>query len=111
MVGSTSERRSCYNVHAMKAIRYGLHFTTLAVAAVIFWLVKGVYLPYWISSFDFFHYALMGALHATSIVISLRHPRTTHSTMTFPIYVLVFITLATVLSVSTPFMGLWGLII
>jgi hypothetical protein len=87
----------------MKAIRYGLHFTTLAVAAVILWLAKGLYLPYWISDFDFFHFGLFGALHATSIVVSLRDRKAVR-----PIIALSFITLATVWSAWTPLMGLWG---
>jgi hypothetical protein len=95
----------------MKVIRYGLHFTTLAMAAVIFWLAKDLHLPYWISNFDFFHYALMGALHATSIVISLRHGRTTKPIIAFSICPLGFIELATVLSAWTPFMGLLGSIV
>ena len=60
------------------------------------------------SNFDFFHYALMGALHATSIVVSLRDRRATHPIIAFPTYALGFITLATVLSAWTPVMGLWG---
>jgi hypothetical protein len=56
----------------MTAIRYGLHFAILTVAAVVFWLTKDLDLLDWIFDFDFFHYALMGALHATFIVVSLR---------------------------------------
>jgi hypothetical protein len=100
-----------YNVPAMKAIRYGLHFTTLTVAAVIFWLAKDLYLPYWISNFDFFHYALMGGLHATCIVASLREHRATHPIIAFSIYALCFIMLVTVLSAATPILGLWGSIV
>ena len=110
-----AERRSriwsCYNVPAMKAIRYGLHFATLTVAAVIFWLAKDLYLPYWISNFDFFHYALMGALHATCVVISLRDHRATHLIIAFPIYALCFIMLVTILSAATPTLGFWGAIV
>src|SRR5215475_9345105 len=84
----------------MKAIRYGIHFTTLSVAAAIFWLLRSFYLP----GFDFFHYALMGFLHATSIVVSLRNRRTV-------LHVISFIVLATILSAVTPFMGLWGSVI
>lgn len=86
---------------AMKVIRYGIHFTTLAVAAVIFWLVRDLRLPYWISNFNLLHYGLMGVLHATSIVISLRGRRTA-------LRALGFITLAAALSAFTPFMGLIG---
>jgi hypothetical protein len=95
---------SCYTVPAMKAIRYGIHFTSLAVAAVIFWLVRDLRLPLGISNFNFLHYALMGALHATSIVVSLRGRRTA-------LRALGFITLATVLSAWTPLLGLWGSIV
>jgi hypothetical protein len=95
----------------MKAIRYGLHFATLTVAAVIFWLAKDLYLPYWIANFDFFHYALMGVLHATCIVVSLRDRRAPHPIIAFPIYALCFIMLATILSAATPILGLWGAIV
>ena len=54
---------------AMKAIRYKLHFATLTVAVVAFLLAKDLALPNWISQFNFFHYGLMGALHATCIVV------------------------------------------
>jgi hypothetical protein len=85
----------------MKAIQYRTHFTALAVAAVIFWVVRDFRLPVWISNFNFLHYALMGALHATSIVVSLQGRRTA-------LRFLGFITLATVLSAVTPLMGLIG---
>jgi hypothetical protein len=88
----------------MKAIRYGVHFTSLAVAAAIFWLAKDFRLPIWISNINFLHYALMGALHATSIVISLRVRRTV-------LRALGFITLAATLSAWTPIMGLWGSVV
>jgi hypothetical protein len=107
-----AERRSriwsCDYLPAMKMIRYGLHFATLTVAGVTYWLAKDLYLPYWISSFDFFHYALMGALHAACIVISLRDHRVTHPIISFPIYALCFVILATLLSAVTPILGLWG---
>jgi hypothetical protein len=90
----------------MKAIRYGLHFATLTVAAVIFWLAKDLYLPYWISSFDFFHYALMGALHATCIVISLRDLKSPRK-----IIGLCFIALVALLSAATPLLALWGSVV
>jgi hypothetical protein len=74
----------------MKVIRYGLHFAILTVAAVIFWLAKDLHLPYWISNFDFFHYALMGALHAACIVVSLRDHRATHPIISFSDLCVVF---------------------
>jgi hypothetical protein len=95
----------------MTVIRYGLHFATLTVAAVIFWLAKDLYLPYWLSDFDFFHYALMGALHAACIVISLRDRRATHPIFAFPIYASCFIMLAATLSAATPILGLWGAVV
>ena len=95
----------------MKAIRYELHFATLTVAVVVFLLARDLYLPYWISNFDFFHYALMGALHATCIVVSLRDHRATHPIIAFPIYALCFVMLATILSAATPILGLWGSIV
>jgi hypothetical protein len=87
----------------MKAIRYKLHFATLTVAVVVFLLAKDLALPYWVSNFDFFHYGLMGALHATCIVVSLRDRKVAR-----PIIALCFITLATVWSAATPILGLWG---
>jgi hypothetical protein len=87
----------------MKAIRYKLHFATLTVAAVVFLLAKDLALPYWISNFNFFHYGLMGALHATCIVVSLRDRKVAR-----PIIAACFITLATVWSAATPILGLWG---
>lgn len=103
---------SCYHVPAMKTIRYGVHFALLIVAAVIFWLAKNLYLPYWISNFDFFHYALMGALHATCIVVSLRDHKSAHQIIApFPIYALCFIMLAAILSAATPILGLCAAIV
>lgn len=87
----------------MKAIRYRLHFVALTVAAVVFLLAKDLAFPYWISNFDFFQYGLMGALHATCIVVSLRD-----RTVGRPIIALCFIVLATVWSAATPILGLWG---
>jgi|HubBroStandDraft_2_1064218.scaffolds.fasta_scaffold75304_2 hypothetical protein len=90
----------------MKAIRYKLHFATLSLAAVVFLLANRLRLPYWISNFDFFHYGLMGALHAACIVVSLRDRKVAR-----PIIALCFITLATVWSAATPILGLWGSIV
>jgi hypothetical protein len=90
----------------MKTIRYKLHFATLAVAALVFLLAKNLYLPYWISNFDFFHFALMGALHSSCIALSLRTRKATR-----PIIVVCFITLATLWSAATPVLGLWASII
>jgi len=92
----------------MKAIRYGVHFTALILAALVFWFAKDLAFGDRLFNFRFFHFGLMGALHSTSIVVSLRDRRATHPIIAFPIYALGFITLATVLSAWTPFMGLWG---
>ena len=72
----------------------------------VFWFVKDVYLPYWIANFDFFHYGLMGLLHATCIVVSLRDRRANH-----PIIALCFITLAAIWGAVTPILGLWGSVV
>jgi hypothetical protein len=57
----------------MKAIRYDLHFTTLTVAALILWLATmDLTHPARSSYFEYFYYGLIGALHAISIVVSLR---------------------------------------
>jgi len=90
----------------MKAIRYSLHFATLTVAVVVFWLAKDLAFFDRVFNFRFFHYGLMGALHATCIVISLRDRKVAR-----PIIALCFITLATVWSAATPIWGLWGSIV
>src|SRR5882672_6493661 len=88
----------------MKAIQYRTHFIAMAVAAVIFWVVRDIRLPVWISNFNLLHYALMGAMHSTSIVVSLQGRRTALRSLGF-------ITLATVLSAFAPFMGLIGSVV
>jgi hypothetical protein len=95
----------------MKAIRYSLHFAILTVAAVIFWLARDLAFFDRVFNFPFFHYGLMGALHATCIVVSLRDRRATHKVIAFPIYALCFIMLAIILSTATPILGLWGSIV
>jgi hypothetical protein len=95
----------------MKAIRYSLHFAILTVAAVIFWLARDLAFFDRAFNFPFFHYGLMGALHATCIVVSLRDRRATHKVIAFPIYALSFIMLAIILSAATPIWGLWGSIV
>ncbi|HLY98603.1 MAG TPA: hypothetical protein VKT33_06015 [Candidatus Angelobacter sp.] len=85
----------------MKAIQYRTHFIALAVAAVIFWVVRDFHLPVWISTLNFFHYALMGALHATCIVASLQGRKTALRSLGF-------IALAAALSAFTPLMALIG---
>src|SRR4029077_11524279 len=85
----------------MKAIRYGLHFTTLTVAALILWLTTmDLTHPARSSYFEYFYYGLIGALHAISIVVSLRENKPAR-----PIFALCFISLAAVWSHLTPFMA------
>jgi hypothetical protein len=95
----------------MKVIRYGLHFAMLAVAAVIFLRLRNLYPRFTGSDFDFFHFGLMGALHATCVVASLRQYRAPCSSVAFPLYALSFVTLVTVMGAVTPILGLWGTII
>lgn len=93
---------------AMKAIRYGLHFATLTVAVGVFWLAKDLTFFERFFNFNFFPFALIGALHAVSVVVSLRDRGTTHPITTFLILALCFIVLAALWSAATPIMGLWG---
>ena len=85
----------------MKAIRYGLHFATLTVAVFVFWLATmDLTHPDRSSHFENFYYGLMGALHAMSIVVSLRENKPAR-----PIFALCFISLAAIWSHLTPFMA------
>lgn len=90
----------------MKSIRYSIHFPALVVAALILWLTKDVRFPYWVSNFNFYLFGMMGALHATCIVVSLRNRKPAHL-----VIALCFITLAAVWSAATPILGLWGSIV
>ncbi|HVA16477.1 MAG TPA: hypothetical protein VMV59_02060 [Candidatus Dormibacteraeota bacterium] len=90
----------------MRSIRYSLHFPLLIVATLVFWLAKDINFPVRISNFDFFQFGLMGVLHATALVVSLRNRNANH-----PIIALCFITLAAVWSAVTPVLGLWGSIV
>jgi hypothetical protein len=92
----------------MKSIRYNLHFPALIVAALIFWSARNVHFLERTFNFDFFHYGLMGILHATCVVISLRDRRATHTIIGFTCYALCFVALAGALSAATPILGLWG---
>jgi hypothetical protein len=85
----------------MKAIRYGLHFATLTVAVLVFWLaIVDLTHPARSSYFENFYYGLMGSLHATSIVVSLRGNKPAR-----PIFALCFISLAAIWSHLTLFMA------
>jgi hypothetical protein len=85
----------------MKAIRYDIHFATLTVAAVVFWFATiDLTHPARSSYFENFYYGLIGALHAISIVVSLRKNKPAP-----PIFALCFISLAAIWSHLTPFMG------
>ena len=90
----------------MRSIRYSLHFRLLIVAVFVFWLAKDIRFPASISNIDFFHYGLMGVLHATVVVVSLRDRKANH-----PIIALCFMILATVWSAATPILGLWSSIV
>jgi hypothetical protein len=87
----------------MRTIRYGLHFSILGVAVVIFWLARDVDFPAQILNYRAFHYGLMGILHAASVVVSLRDRRIVR-----PATSLAFISLAAVWSAATPLFALWG---
>lgn len=96
-------RNNCYDtVRRMKVIRYGLHFSTLSVAVVILWLARDVELGDRILNWRTFHYGLMGLLHATSIIVSLRDRK-----LVRPLTALGFATLAVVWSVATPVLAFW----
>lgn len=81
----------------MRSIRYNVHFPALIVATLIFWFVKDLNFPARISNFLFLPWLLMGALHATRIVVSLRDRKAVNR-----IGVLCFVALAALWSVSTP---------
>ena len=100
-LSTIKDRALLHCAPVMKAIQYRTHFTALAVAAVIFWVVRDFHLPVWISTLNFFHYALIGALHATCIVASLQGRKTALRSLGF-------ITLAAALSAFTPLMALIG---
>ena len=88
----------------MKAIRYGFHFSMLAVSGVVLWFARNVefYFPDRVFDFTLTFFGLMGALHAASIVLSLRD-----RTIIRPITASCFIALATLWSAVTPILGLW----
>jgi hypothetical protein len=90
----------------MTSIRYSLHFALLIVALLVFWSAEGVHFPVWISNFDSFQFGLMGVLHATALVVSLRDRKTDNAFIA-----LCFIALAGVWSAATPILGLWGSIV
>jgi hypothetical protein len=94
------------NQPAMKAIRYNVHFPVLIVAVLLFWLAKDLDFPVRILGFISFPFVLMGALHATSIIVSLRDRKAVR-----PIIALCFILLAAVWSAATPMLALWGTIL
>lgn len=90
----------------MLSIRYGLHFAALILVVLVFWLARDFYVPARISDFDFLDFALIGALHATAIVVSIRDRRSVR-----PFIALLFITFATIWSAETPYMVLFGSIV
>ena len=90
----------------MRAIRYSLHFELLIVAGFVFWQAKDSHLSARVAGFDFFHYGLMGVLHAMAVVLSLRDRKAADL-----IPALCFITLAAAWSAITPLLGLWGSVV
>jgi hypothetical protein len=83
----------------MQAIRYERHFLTLIPAAIVFWLITKVGDAMLSGDGGFFLiYGAMGALHAASLVISLRD----RSAVTLR-KAIIFITLVGALSVLTVF--------
>jgi hypothetical protein len=84
----------------MRRIQYKRHLTALILAITILWSVLAIDLvPVGVDRFVFF-FGLMGALHATSLVVSLRDAKRTTPTISF-------IALAALLSVATP-LSAWG---
>ena len=79
----------------MRAIRYSLHFRLLIMAGVLFWLAK---------EFDLASYGLMGALHATALVLSLRSREPRRRV----ILAFTFIILAATWSAATFIVALWS---
>jgi hypothetical protein len=90
----------------MKSIRYSLHFPLLIVALLVFWLAERIHFPVWVSNFDSFQFGLMGVLHATALVVSLRDRKADN-----PFIAFCFIALAGVWSAGTPILGLLGSIV
>jgi hypothetical protein len=90
----------------MTAIRYRVHFAILIVAIIVFWFAKDLALGAQYFNFDFYSYGLMGAFHATAVVVSLRGWSPWR-----PVLALCFILLAIIWSAATPLMGLWGSVI
>jgi hypothetical protein len=87
---------------AMKTIRYNVHFAALIVATLVFALTVDKPLPEWIDGF-YFCFGLMGALHATAIVVSLRDWKASRL-----LAALSFIVFAAIWSALTPFMVVWS---
>ena len=86
----------------MRAIRYSLHFSLLAVAGLILWPAKDLELPASIDGFRSAHFGLIGLLHASAVVASLRDRKAALSVTS-----LCFIGLAAAWSIATPMVVLW----
>lgn len=86
----------------MTTIRYSLHFALLVVASLIYLMFLNANLPLWTNRFTLC-FGLIGFLHATVIVASLRDLKAVR-----PLLALCFIALATCLSIATPFVGMWS---
>lgn len=87
----------------MRAIRYSLHFPLLIVGLFLLWLAQDVDLRVRVGGANPSHCLLMGVLHATSIVVSLRNHRANSLVLA-----LSFIALAAVWSGATPILALWS---
>jgi hypothetical protein len=87
----------------MRSIRYGLHFPLLIVGLLLLWLAQDIDLRIRIGGANPSYDVLVGALHATSIVVSLRNRKPNNL-----ILALSFIALAAVWSGATPILALWS---
>jgi len=94
--------RYWYNASDVKTIRYSVHFPALILAIPVFWSAKELPLHFKISGMDFYQFGMMGALHATAMVVSLRDWKLARLVMAF-----CFIMLAAAWSAATPIVALW----
>jgi hypothetical protein len=96
---------------SVKAIRYSVHFLALVVAVLVLWFTLDLDLPPWIVNFRVVHFGLMGAFHATCIVVALRDRRVRESSVLFWLLGLFFIALAALWAAVTPITGLFGSVV
>jgi uncharacterized membrane protein len=100
MLGDDASAFTMCGSSTMGVIRYKRHFLMLMPAAFLFWLARTITVPHWMDEF-IFYFGLMGVLHATSLVLSLRH-----HTARAALIGCAFITLAALWSVLTPILGM-----